>query len=86
MWFIGVEVEQETSAPPPKKNPGSAPGEEPEKAPIFSHVFVFWYVSSRKAGALRDEASRARTRQPKSLSRPQSPSFLGHVVGYKNAE
>ena len=23
MWFIGVEVEQETSAPPPKKNPGS---------------------------------------------------------------
>ena len=26
MWFIGVEVEQETSTPPPKKNPGSAPG------------------------------------------------------------
>ena len=26
MWFIGVEVEQETSAPPPKKTPGSAPG------------------------------------------------------------
>ena len=25
MWFIGVEVEQEMSAPPPKKNPGSAP-------------------------------------------------------------
>ena len=25
MWFIGVEVEQVTSAPPPKKNPGSAP-------------------------------------------------------------
>ena len=25
MWFIGAEVEQETSAPPPKKNPGSAP-------------------------------------------------------------
>ena len=25
-WFIGVEVEQETSAPPPKKNPGSAHG------------------------------------------------------------
>ena len=25
MWFIGVQVEQETSAPPPKKNPGSAP-------------------------------------------------------------
>ena len=26
MWFIGVEVEKETSAPPPKENPGSAPG------------------------------------------------------------
>ena len=25
MWFIGVEVEQETSAPSPKKNSGSAP-------------------------------------------------------------
>ena len=25
MWFIGVEVEQETTAPPPKKNQGSAP-------------------------------------------------------------
>ena len=24
MWFIGVEVEEETSSPPPKKNPGSA--------------------------------------------------------------
>ena len=27
MWFIGVEVEQETSVPPPKKNPGFAPGQ-----------------------------------------------------------
>ena len=25
MWFIGAEVEQEMSAPPPRKNPGSAP-------------------------------------------------------------
>ena len=25
IWFISVELEQETSAPPPKKNPGSAP-------------------------------------------------------------
>ena len=32
-WFIdGVEVEQETSTPPPKKNPGSAP--EPEALSI----------------------------------------------------
>ena len=36
MWFIGVEVEQETSAPLPKKNPGSTPA-----SPILdqSHVF-----------------------------------------------
>ena len=27
LWFVGVEVEQETSAPPPRKNPGSAPEE-----------------------------------------------------------
>ena len=33
MWFIGVEVAQETSAPPPKKNPGSA------------LVFVVWSFS-----------------------------------------
>ena len=25
MWFIDVEVEEEMSAPAPKKNPGSAP-------------------------------------------------------------
>ena len=30
MWFIGVEVEQETSAPPPEKNPGSAPARTKE--------------------------------------------------------
>ena len=29
MWILGVEVERETSAPPPKKDPGSAP-EKPE--------------------------------------------------------
>ena len=26
MWIIGVEAEQETSVPPPKKDPGSAHG------------------------------------------------------------
>ena len=31
MWFIGVEVEQETSAPPPKKNAGSAPAYQFDK-------------------------------------------------------
>ena len=32
MWFIGVEVEQETSAPPPKKNPGSAPADDSDSS------------------------------------------------------
>ena len=36
MWFIGVEVEQETSAPPPEKNPGSAP--ESPKGVHLSHT------------------------------------------------
>ena len=31
MWFIGVEVEQERSAPLLKKNPGSAPAGWPKK-------------------------------------------------------
>ena len=40
MWFIGVEVEQDTSAPPPKKNPGSAP-----VSPISEHAFLIINVS-----------------------------------------
>ena len=34
MWFIGVEVEQEASAPPPKKDPGSAPATS-----LFTQVY-----------------------------------------------
>ena len=37
MWFIGVEVEQETSALPPKKNPGSAP-DQPCHCGIFKSL------------------------------------------------
>ena len=50
MWFIGVELQQETSAPPPKKNPGSAP----EIQSIFSSLYktvlisVFWLKQSYK--------------------------------------
>ena len=40
MWFIGVEVEQEKSAPPPKKNPGSAPARVA--------ILLEYYVVSRK--------------------------------------
>ena len=37
MWFIGVKVEKETSAPPPKKNPGSAPAQH-MLCPLEVHV------------------------------------------------
>ena len=42
MWFIGVEVEQETSAPPPKKNPGSAPDSKvrPKKPIILREFYI----------------------------------------------
>ena len=33
MWFIGVEVEQETSKPLPKKNPASAPAAQDMAVP-----------------------------------------------------
>ena len=47
MWFIGVEVEQETSAPPPKKNPGSAPGIPPALSclPLVSQCYAPWCVA-----------------------------------------
>ena len=42
MWFIGVEVEQETSAPPPKKNPGSAPVTWNQIEPVtYIHISIF---------------------------------------------
>ena len=46
MWFIGVEVEQETSAPPPKKDPGSAPAhnEDHAKLMILFHLLCMYAV------------------------------------------
>ena len=46
MWFIGVEVEQETSAPPPKKNPGSAPASSAFLAVLFSRYSIPFQCSS----------------------------------------
>ena len=44
MWFIGVEVEQETSAPPPKKNPGSAPGEDDKELGRYNECRIWRLV------------------------------------------
>ena len=51
MWSIGVEVEQGTSAPPPKKNPGSAPDHECEHHPCS-------WGFSRQSQYLRKEVAR----------------------------
>ena len=45
MWFIGVEIEQETSAPPPKKNPGSAPGSKTD--PMLRAEYIFKILNIR---------------------------------------
>ena len=54
MWFIGVKVEQETSAPPPKRNPGSAPGTM--QLELITAVAKFWKYSSKvqKSGCTDD--------------------------------
>ena len=63
MWFIGVEVEQETSAPLPKNNPGSAPvitaclkylihgywGPNEKKIKSF-----FWFITGIISGTIID--------------------------------
>ena len=43
MWFIGVEAEQETSAPPPKKNPGTAPA-KPSETIANAETNVYKYL------------------------------------------
>ena len=40
MWFISVEIEQETSAPPPKKNPGSSPDDIGENTKVQMGLFA----------------------------------------------
>ena len=52
MWFIGVEVEQETSAPPLKKDPGSAPDFLAKKKPSLirspaNTAKFFWRIRDR---------------------------------------
>ena len=56
MWFIGVEVEQETSVPPPKKNPGFAPGQwflilfsHSHSNTMLERMQKSWPISNKKA-------------------------------------
>ena len=48
MWFIGVEVEQETSAPPPKKSPRSAPALQHNKELIMFFLMVLSMCNLQK--------------------------------------
>ena len=57
MWFIGVEVEQETSAPPPKKNPGSAPENDIQLSRL-KIVYLFTWAPSREATYNSNQISR----------------------------
>ena len=50
MWFIGVEVEQETSAPPPKKNSGSAPDFSMEGIQKRHPFCQKWYTYIKGSG------------------------------------
>ena len=64
MWFIGVEVEQETSAPPPKKNPGSAPAiVTPAHQQIKSTTFqvLFNCITEKLTGPKLSTSSRYKT-------------------------
>ena len=57
MWFIGVEVEPETSAPPPKKNPGSAPVGyvDSPKTPLQREVMVALEAIKTPVSNINDE-------------------------------
>ena len=49
--FIGVEIEQDTSVPAPKKNPGSAPGNSTElKVSVYSDLSARSLISIMVAG------------------------------------
>ena len=51
MWFIGVKVEQETSAPPSKKNPGSGPVKHSCYQEYFVvHGWLVYWVFRSKMG------------------------------------
>ena len=45
MWFTGVEVEQETSAPPPKKIRGSAPAAEMPTSGHYMKSYMMYILS-----------------------------------------
>ena len=53
MWFIGVEVEQETSASPPKKNPGSAPVSLFQYSLMFSIVWFKNKICDLRTGGTK---------------------------------
>ena len=49
MWFIGVEVEQETSAPPPKKKMLDPPLYTYFPVVLFIMLYQRWFVLTERA-------------------------------------
>ena len=76
VWFIGVEVEQETSASPPKNNPGSAPG---SCLRLLISVLVFrWLVASVRLRKSKLPADRSHVVIPKHSPTPSLTCFYSH--------
>ena len=76
MWFIGVGVEQETTAPPPKKNPGSAPVLWGEGLTSFNKNNGFNFSCERKGKKhFQGCVFLSNTRRKKTLSQISSSSL-----------
>ena len=69
MWFIRIEVEQETSAPPPKKNPGSAPAFWVEP-PCIGH-YREYSPTSEIFSAIRSKTLGTRCKQAMDITKKQ---------------
>ena len=69
MWFTRVEVEQETSAPPPKKNPGSAPAFWVEP-PCIGH-YREYSPTSEIFSAFRSKTFGTRCKQAMDITKQQ---------------
>ena len=78
-WCIGVEVEQETSAPPPIKNPGSATDglvkESQQNADSVWSPFFFCFVFS----LLRKKRKKKKKKEKTIVKEQKTPIYYGRI-------